>query len=199
MGLKDYIFGKSKDDPEVPIEFGEKKKEEEAISFFDTDVNSETSFAITKLTAGGKFMRGNSLFFSLNGVEIYTEENNIIFVDTLNNTLFIREYDKVVREIAPEDPEQKQYIILYTDIGFEEAGENEFPLRWEAWQGRTGAYESIKINAPIIDIDKSLVLVDNVSIKDSLTVREFINYLKNADIIVDDEFDINSFSGSIYI
>ena len=175
-----------------PIEFVE-KFQESPISFMNNDINGTENFAILKTTAGGKFLRGNLLYYKLNGVEVYTDSNNIIFVDTINNTLFIKEYTKVVNEIAPEDPEKKQYIILYTDLGYENSDE-EFPLRWEAVQGRKAAYETIKSNASIIDIDKSIVLAETVTFKDSLTVREFVNYLKNSDYIEDDSFDINDFS-----
>lgn len=179
-----------------PIEFVD-KIQESPISFMDKDINTESSFAILKTTAGGRYVRGNMLYYSLNGVEVYTDINNIIFVDTVNNTLFIKEYSKVINEIAPEDPEQKQYILLYTDIGYENSDE-EFPLRWEAVQGRTNAYNSIKSNISVIDIDKSLVLVETVSFKDSLSVRQFVNYLKNANM-VDDDLDIDQFTGSDYI
>lgn len=192
--IMDY-FNKKK--PISPVEFTNNVKEN-PISFMQNDINTETSFAILKTTDGGKYMRGNMLFYSLNGVEVYTESNNIIFVDTVNNTLFIREYSKVINEIAPTDPEEKQYIILYTDLGYED-GDTEFPLRWEATQGRKNAYENIKTNASIIDIDKSIVLVESVPIKDCLTVREFIKYLKNADMVPEDDFNIDEFSGSDYI
>ena len=170
---------------------------ENPISFMQKDINSETNFAILKTTEGGKYVRGNMLYYSLNGVEIYTDINNIIFVDIENNTLFVREYEKVLNEINPEDPELKQYIMLYTDLGYEEDGD-EFPLRWEAVQGRTKAYENIKVNAPVIDIDKSFVLVETVSFKESLSVRSFVEYLKNADMVEEDGFEIDSFSGSDY-
>lgn len=174
-----------------PIEFTEKYKDN-PISFMQKDINTESSFAITKLTQGGKFLRGNLLFYSLNGVEVYTDPNNIIFVDTTNNTLFIKEYEKVINGLAPESPELKRYILLYVEIGYEEAEEGT-PMRWESCQGRLNAYENIKVNSPVIDIDKSLVLVDNVSVKDSLTVREFVKYLQNSDIVTDD-FNIDEFS-----
>lgn len=188
------MFGKDPNKREIisPIEFVE-KFQESPIAFMENEVNGTENFAILKTTAGGKFLRGNLLFYKLNGVEVYTDSNNIIFVDTVNNTLFIKEYAKVINEIAPEDPEKKQYIILYTDLGYENSDE-EFPLRWEAVQGRKTAYETIKANASIIDIDKSIVLAETVAFKDSLTVREFVNYLKNSDYIEDDSFDINDFS-----
>ena len=187
-----------KNSPIIPVEFVE-KIQENPISFIDKDINNETSFAILKTTENGRYMRGNMLFYSLNGVEVYTDPNNIIFVDTINNTLFIKEYSKVINEIAPEDPEQKQYILLYTDRGYED-GDKEFPLRWEAVQGRTNAYESIKSNAAVIDVDKSIVIVENVSIKDCLSIRQFVNYIKNADMVDKfDGFDIDTYTGSEYI
>lgn len=160
------------------------------ISFFNENINQENQYAILRTTENGKYIRGNMLFYSLKGVEIYTELNNIIFVDELNNTLFVRDYSKAVNAIAPDDPEQKQYVVLYTDLDFSE--DYETPLRWESYIGRLSCYEAIKSNLSIINIDKSLVLVDNVALKDSLSVREFIEYLINADI-VDDEIDLNEY------
>ena len=161
-------------------------------------VNGVTSFAILKTTEGGKYMRGNMLYYYLNGVSIYTDANNIIFVDTTNNTMWVREYEKVLKEIEPDNPEEKQYILLYTDLCYED-DEVEYPFRWEAVIGRTNAYENIKINAPVIDLDKSLVLVETVAFKDCLTVRQFVDYLKNANLIEDDTFSTEDYASSDYI
>lgn len=177
------------------------KYQQSPINFMENDINGETRFAITKLTDGGKWLRGEMLYYSLEGVSIYTDPKNIIFVDVTNKTMFIREYEKVISEISPEDPEKKNYILLYTDLGFDENGETdeEFPLRWESVIGRRQAYENIKVNAPVIDIDRSLVLVESVTLKDSLTVRQFMEYLKNSDIINEESFDINDYSGGDYL
>lgn len=192
-----------KDKIQSPVHFFEDGKvpAESVLYSIDNSINGPERFAITKNTDGGKYMRGNLLFYSLNGIEIYTEPNNIIFVDVTNNTLFIRTYEKVTNGIAPENPEQKQYILLYSDLGYEDDGNSseEFPLRWEAVVGRRTAYDSIKVNAPIIDIDRSLVLVETLPFKDALSVRQFMEYLKNSDIINEEDFDINDFSGSDYI
>lgn len=161
-------------------------------------VNGITSFAILKTTEGGKYMRGNMLYYQLNGVNIYTDSNNVIFVDTVNNTMWVREYEKILKEIEPDNPEEKQYIMLYTDLYYEN-DETEYPMRWEAVTGRTSAYENIKINAAVIDIDKSLVLVETVGFKDSLTVRQFVDYLQNAGFVKDDTFKMEDYSGSDYI
>ena len=186
--------------PQSPINFLKKNENYQVspISKIENDINGITRFAILKTTDHGKWLRGNMLFYELDGVSVYTESTNIIFVNLETKTMFIRDNDRVANEISPTDPEEKQYIILYTDLGYENADE-EFPLRWEAVSGRTNAYENIKINAPIIDIDKSLVLVETVAFKDSLTVRQFVEYLKNANIIDDSTFDINDYSGSDYL
>ena len=189
------------DKPKVisPIEFISpgQKVQENPISFMDNNINGESNFAILKTTDGGKWVRGNMLFYSLNGVEIYTELNNIIFVDTVNNNLFIRDYSKVIEGIAPTDPEQKEYIILYTDLGYED-GDKDFPLRWESVTGRLTCYETIKASLGIIDIDKSIVLVENVTVKDSLTIRQFISYLQNADMVDKNEINLDDYLDSDY-
>lgn len=161
-------------------------------------INGVTSFAILKTTEGGKYMRGNMLYYRLNDVSIYTDANNVIFVDTVNNTMWVREYEKVLKEIEPDNPEEKQYIILYTDLCYED-DEVEYPFRWEAVTGRTAAYENIKINSSVIDVDKSLVLVETVAFKDCLTVRQFVDYLQNSNFVEDDTFSMEDFSGSDFI
>lgn len=180
------------------ISFDENKTRENALSFFDTNINGIDRFAINKFTQNGKYVRGNLLYYKFNGVEIYTESTNIIFVDTKDKTIFIRREENVEAEINPTKPEDKEYILLYTDLGYEEDLE-EFPLRWEAVIGRKTAYDNIKANIDVIDVDKSLVLVDTVPLKESLTVRQFMNYIKNGNIIEDDTFDVNDYSGSEYI
>lgn len=174
-----------------PIRFLEEGEElkYQPIKFMDQDVNSRFQYAILKTTENGRYVRGNMLYYSLNGVEIYTDINNIIFVDEQNKTFFVRNYESALSEIAPDNPEKKQYIVLYTDLEFDEFG-NEIPLRWESYIGRMNAYEAIKTNISLIDPDKSLVLVENVALKDSLSIRQFVEYLVNADIVPDEiDFD----------
>ena len=193
------IFDKK--EPIEPIKFFNKDEEfrPNAISFFDVDLNGQQRFAITKTTENGKYLRGNILFYSLNGVEVYTDPDNVIFVNLELNTMFIRSMEKVSKNISPDNPEQREYILLFVDLEYE-SEETEYPMRWEAVTGRTVAYETIKLNAPVIDIDKSLVLVDDVKISESLTVRQFMGYLKNGNLIENaEEFDINDFAGSEYV
>lgn len=162
----------------------------------DQEVNGPDQFAITALTDNGKFLVGDMLFYEYKGVQIYTEKNNIIFVNKLSNKIFIRDDSKIGKVLNTIDPEQKQYIILYTDAGDEES-DSEFVYRWEACIGRSTAYDYIKTNAPIIDIDKSIVLVEDVAFNDALTVRQFVNFLKNSDMVdIYDGFNIEDYYGS---
>ena len=162
------------------------------------EVNKDDCFAISKLTAGGKFVRGEHLFYNMRGIEVYTDIDNIIFVDLHNNTLFIREFAKIEKNIITKNPEERQYILLYTDLGFSD-NYKEFPLRWESYTGRSAAYDSIKVNLPVIDIDKSIVLTDNVPLKDAITVREFIDHIQNAGYVDPEEINLDEYSSSEYI
>lgn len=159
----------------------------------DSNIDSKYNYAILKTTDNGKWVRGNLLFYNFNGVNIYTELNNIILINEISKTVYIKEYDKVIKELTPNSPEEKQYIALYTDLGYEESEES-FPLRWEAQQGRTNIYECIRSNIGVIDLDKSIVCVDSVPLKDSLTVREFVSYVNNAGYInEEDQIDLEMY------
>jgi hypothetical protein len=170
------------------------KYQKSPISKIKNEINGALRFAITKDTSNGRWVNGDLLFYEINGVSIYTDLNNVIFVNLETDTMFIRNNGNVSEEINPSDPEKKEYIVLYTDLGYEDNNE-EFPLRWESFTGRTNVYNAIKANIEVIDIDKSIVLAETVNIKDALSVREFMNYIKNANLIEDDEdFDINEYS-----
>lgn len=170
---------------------------EQAITRLE-EVNGEDCFAISKLTDGGRFVIGNRLVYNMKGIEIYTDINNIIFVDLINNSLFIKEFEKIENNIQQKNPEERQYIILYTDLGFDD-DYKDFPLRWEGYTGRTATYEALKLNLPVIDIDKSIVLTDNVPLKDAISVREFIEHLQNAGYVDEEEIDLTDYSSSEYI
>ena len=136
--------------------------------------------------------------FHYGALTILTEVDNIIFVDTENKSVFIRNNKNTSGTINPTDPEERHYVLLYYDIGYE-SSDGDFPLRWESATGRSFAFASIRSNAPVIDIDKSLVLVDTVPLKDALTVREFCKYLQNSEYINVEEFNIDDYTGSDYI
>ena len=193
MGLLDDDQNK----PFNPVVFHEGPfKGFKPVTNIESEIDGEDRFAISSLTDNGKYLVNGFLYYKFNGVEIYTDKNNIIFVDVINKRLFIREYSKVTAGINPSNPETKQYIILYTDIGGDDS-DSEFPYRWEACQGRLNAYEYIKANAAVIDIDKSIIVVEDVPIKDCLTVRQFVKFLKNSNMVDEyDGFEIDDYYGS---
>ena len=184
--------------PIEPIKFIDEYKPEKPIKKVE-EINGTRNFAITKLTEGGKYVSGGTqLYYKMKDVEIYTELDNIIFVDLDNNSIFIRRFENVENTINSKDPKDRQYILLYTDLGFED-DYKEFPLRWESYTGRDAAYESVKINLAVIDIDRSIVLTDNVALKDAISVREFIAHLQNAGFVDPDEIILDEYSSSEYI
>lgn len=159
----------------------------------DDHPNDKYKFAILRTTENGKYVIGDLLCFKLGDVTISTQLNNVIFVDLLNKTAFIKEFDKVTEVVNPEDPEQRQYIIMMSCID-PETDEEEY--RWEAMTGRTSMYEFIADNEEFLNIDpdKSFILTENVPYKDAITVRQFVRYVKNKGMFENDglEFDDDS-------
>lgn len=177
-----------------PIKFVQEEQKDKKIKPFYTlenHPNDKYRFAILSSTENGKYIRGGMLFFEFNGIEIYTELNNAIFVDLIHKTCFIKDYHKVKEEITPVDAEQRQYIILMSSE--DENGDQIYT--WEAMTGRTTMYEYIVDNIDELGIDpeKSFILVETVPYKDALTVTEFVKYLKNAEYVPDDGFDIDEY------
>ena len=151
--------------------------------------NTPKRFVILRTTGDGKFLKGGMLVYKYKGVEIYTDAKNAIFVDTTSNRLWIRDYDRVLSEIDPVDPEERQYVfIMYDEFG------DEVITEWESTIGRSQAYLFVKNNIDRMDPDKSIVLTDNVAMKDALTVHQFVNHLKNSGLVpLDDDFEIDDF------
>lgn len=159
------------------------------IHFIDESKNTPERFVITSATANGKFVRGEMLYYKYKGIEIFTDIKNSIFVDTTRDTLMVRDYSKVVNQINPTDPEQRQYIILiYNEY------ESDQDTIWESIEGRTNVYDWIKQHIEMMDPKTSLILTENVPLKDALTVYQFVNHLKNSNLVpADDGFEIEDF------
>ena len=178
----------------TPLIFHDKEQIRKPLQPFDRLINGRNKFAITATTGNGKYVRDGFLFYSLNGVEIYAPLNSVLMINTDDKTVFIKTDKNLSDSIAPSDPEQIEYVILYTDLGDTE----DEPFRWVKIQGRTNAYNSIKDNASMINVDLSFIIAESVALKDALSVREFCEYLKNANIF-DEDFDINNYAGTDYI
>lgn len=194
----DNPFNKGKRQQQVdeniiqPVRFLQEEQSNKKIKPFyilDEHPNDKYKFAILSSTENGKYVRGGMLFFNFNGIEIYTELNNAIFIDMIQKTVFIKDYHKVKEEITPVDAEHRQYIILMKCI------EDEDYYIWEAMTGRTATYQYIVDNIDELGIDpnNSFVLVETVPYKDALSVADFVRYLKNAEYVEDDGFDIDEY------
>lgn len=173
--------------PFIQLKEGEVPK---ALVNIEQEINGSTRFAILKTTENGKYVKGGMLTFKLGDVSIITEIDNIIFVDTINMTLFVKKNEIVADAVAPTNPEERQYIIMMTCN--DSSGEY---YSWEAMTGRQTAYEYIvdNIDECGIDPEKSFVLTENVPYKDALTVSGFVKYLKNSELIPEDGFDIDNY------
>ena len=175
--------------PIQPFTFVEKDKKEKAFTFINDNINDTDQFVINRLTDNGAYVKGGMLWFRINGVDIFTDLNHSIFVDKNNNSVVIKPADNLKNIEDTTDPELRQYIILKYGV------EDQDIYTWESMTGRSITYEYIKNNIEDIDPDKSIVLTENVAIKDAFTVTQFIKYLQNGNLIEDDEeFDIDSYS-----
>lgn len=156
--------------------------------------DEERNKIISRYTENGKYVVAGSLVYQFNGIDIYTDLNNVIILDSKENQIIIREYSKIFKDMTPvsnieTDTETKRYVLMYAELGVDEV-----PSRCEFVKGRQSAYENIKLNAPVIDIEKSIVLVNGVDLDKSLSVKEFVEYLKNTNQVEKDGFDIEEYS-----
>lgn len=88
-------------------------------------------------------------------------------------------------EIEMKKRKEKKYIIMYVMSNDDEE------RRWMPCTGRDAARDFIKIIVDEIDIKKSLVLVDNVALKNSVNVYTFMKKMAE---LYDDEFDIEDYN-----
>ena len=179
------------DAPKKPFTFVENKEQkQQAFSFLKDNINSDTKFVINRLTDNGAYVKGGMLYFRLNGVDIFTDIDHSIFVDKKNNSVVIKTAENLANIEDKTDPEMRQYIILIynTNPDLDE-------FRWESMTGRTTIYEYIKNNIEDIDPDNSIILTENVAIKDAFTVSQFVKYLQTASLVEEDDFDIEIYSG----
>lgn len=177
-----------------PLEFVDhEKKVVDPLIWINRTPNGPDHFVILKTTENGKYIVDGMLRFRMpSGTVIIAEINDAIIVDIVQNYAMIKNYDRVTEEIKPKDPEERQYIVMYTSTN--DLDEEEIH-KWEAMQGRTQTYEWIRDNVEDLGIDpeNSYVLVETVPYKDALTVTEFIKYLQNADMVDKEEFDIDEY------
>ena len=94
-----------------------------------------------------------------------------------------------MQTIARDSAEEKEYLLLLyvTD----DSGDSD-EQRFEIIIGREATYQYIKDMIDGMDINKSRVVVTDVTLKDALTVYQFMILIKNK-YYTDDTFDINEY------
>lgn len=172
-------------------------KKQSAVYNLENGVNESRRYAISKLTENGKYIRGGQLYYSFNGVDIYSDIDDIMFVDLNSNSIFIRNNKQLEKQIGSnnEDPENRTYVLLLHPYSYDDNGDM---YSWESIIGRTATYEWIKshIDIDLFDPESSLVLTPNVALKDAFNVIKFMQHLKNANLVEEDEFDIEDYISS---
>jgi hypothetical protein len=125
-----------------------------------------------------------------NDVEIFADVDCVIYVNKIENSYTVQK-NNISQSVTPKNAEEQQYVILLYPVD----GGEENNFTWSSVIGRQNAYEIIKSEFPseAWDPDKSFVLVGNVKLDDALSVTEFVNYLKNSNLIPEDEFFIENY------
>lgn len=168
------------------------------IYFLDDNINTENRFIITRFTDGGKYVRGNMIFYTMKGVEIYAELEDAIYVDLINHTAVVKKFKEIEDETTKVDPEERQYILMLVPYGYEEC-DNDTSCKWVAMQGRTSTYEYIRDHIESYEFDpaRSLVLTQNIKFKDAFTIVQFVDFIKNSDMVAEDDFDIHYYTDEL--
>jgi hypothetical protein len=177
--------------PVNPLSFGDDaKKAQSPFVFFKENTNDPDTFAIMASTDGGKYVKGGMLYYKLNDVEIFADVDCVIYVNKIENSYTVQK-NNISQSVTPKNAEEQQYVILLYPVD----GGEENNFTWSSVIGRQNAYEIIKSEFPseAWDPDKSFVLVGNVKLDDALSVTEFVNYLKNSNLIPEDEFFIENY------
>jgi len=119
----------------------------------------------------------------------------------MNNDLFKRVSEQEFAKMkAAEDEElkkaekefdkkvNKKYILLLI------SNEDEDDKTWKEFLGRDSLVEYIKQIVEDVDIKHSLVLTENVSIKDAINIYEFMKYMYETKGYYNDGFDIEDYN-----
>lgn len=89
-----------------------------------------------------------------------------------------------------ESPEERDYLLLLYVA--DDKGETD-DQRFEIIRGRDATYQYIKDMIDGIDINTSKVMVTDVTLKEALTVYQFMTLMKNK-YYTNDTFDIDEYN-----
>ena len=152
--------------------------------YFLGDENNKNEIVITKNDTS--YIRGNMLYFKYKDIDIYTDLDNAIYINTKNDTIQIMKY----KELSP--PEQREYVLLL------EYHNNDLSNVFQGIIGRQETFDYIKSIIEEIDIEKSIILTETVQLKDALNIYEFMKEcILNGTVINDDGFDIEEYNVTI--
>lgn len=88
------------------------------------------------------------------------------------------------------DPSVREYLLLLT---MKDDDPDSAERTWEVIKGRENLYVYIRQNLDSFYITKSYVLVEQSTLEEMITVREFMKHCENIDILRDDNFDIDDY------
>ena len=163
-----------------PLSFGNKGVVSPLI--FHNQKSSDI-LVITAEAEGGKYVKAGMLYYNFNGVEIWADLDCSVVVNKLEKSFTVRRVENQLPKVAPEN---QQYVLLFypDDDDMDRA-------QWVSVEGRENAYEWIKsMIGNGYDPDSSNVLAENVAVAQALTMTEFVKYLKNSNLVPEDDFDI---------
>lgn len=166
---------------------GEKK---DAIRFYDNDEwkgksiyfmgdkSNEEEIVIT--SDDREYVRGDKLCVEYNGIQIYADLNQVVYINQKTNVIYIKENKK----LSP--PEEREYLVLLSFYN----EQNTF----QGIVGRQDTFDYLKSIIETIDIGSSMVLAETVAFKDSITVYEFMKRcIEDGMVQNDDGFDIEEY------
>ena len=119
------------------------------------------------------------------------DERNEEIEKSLAKGLTIGEPEHLIKggeeEKEIKDPEERQYLLLY--IASDDKGED--IKSFEFITGRTATYKFIKGIIESLDIHESKVLVETVTLKEIVSVYDFMKHISS---LLEDNFDIEDYN-----
>ena len=151
--------------------------------YFMGDESNEHEIVIT--SDDREYVRGDKLYVQYNDVDIYADLNQVIYINTKTNMVYIKENKK----LSP--PEEREYLVL---LSFYEGEQNTY----QGIVGRQNTFDYLKSIIEAIDIGSSMVLAETVAFKDSITVYDFMKRCIEDDMVQNnDGFDIEEYYCSV--
>lgn len=128
-------------------------------------------------------IRGDKLYFKYNDIDIYTELDNVICIDTDNDIIKIMRY----KELSP--PDEREYLVLLSY--YDESISNTY----QGVVGRQNVFDYIKSIVEDIDINKSIILAETVEFRNAISIYDFMKEcILSESVKNDDGFDIEEYN-----